>query len=139
MKKFLTFIALTIYLMLIAFTVTHAQENDYFKVVYNGKTSNVYTVTITNKQSCKIDFQFDFTGTVTAVLPSSGNQLTKNQLEGNQTKSFLITGILTGIKVRALTICNSNGNSDWLNVTMTVFNTLPLMFGEIIVKPYHSN
>ncbi len=140
MKKYITLIGLTIYLMLAAFTVTHAQENNYLKVVYNGKTNNVYTVTITNKQSCNIDIQFDFAGTVTSVLPAgSSNNLAFNKLEASQTKSFLITGSLTELKVRSINTCSSNTNSPWITVNMTVFNTLPLLFGEVTVKPYHSS
>ena len=138
-KKYITFIALTIYLMLIAFTVTHAQENNYLKAVYNGKTNNVYTVTITNKQNCKVDFQLDYTGTANSIVPNPKNEIHNNQLEANQTKSFLVTGNLTAIRIKALSICNWSGESTWLPINFVVYNTLPLMFGELTVVPYHAN
>lgn len=138
MKKLLISLGAIVYIMLASYSVTHAQnENNYLKAVYNGKTGNVYTITITNKQNCKVDFQLDYTGTATAIAPNPKNEIHNNMLEANQTKSFLVTGNLTVIKVKALSICNWSGESTWITMNMAVFSSLPLMFGEVKVTPYH--
>lgn len=112
---------------------SYADLDDYLEAKILGYTSGQYVVEIKNKQSCKADIQFSYDGVgITDVSPNPKNSINYNEIPGNSTKVFYLTGKLkTGkIKIKALTICNWCGSDPkWLKLDVSV-DLLPINFIE---------
>lgn len=118
LRKFWRIVFIVIIATLFYFhSMAQTTEDGYLKVVYMGNSGGTYKVKITNKQSCKADISFMFKGSATAISPNWKNNINHNEIPALSTCVYTITGTLTEIKIKALSICNWAGQAPiWLTL-----------------------
>jgi len=124
-------LTLILSLLFITMVAKSQTEDGYLKIFYMGQSGGKYKVQITNKQSCKADLQFQFKGSASAITPNWKNNINHNEIGPLQTCVYEITGTLTEIKVKSLSICNWAGQAPiWLVLDN---HTLPVKITAIRV------
>src|SRR5689334_2149898 len=94
---------LTIAFALLITVVAQAQTEDgYLRIQFLGQTGGQYKVQITNKQNCRADIQFQFNGSANSISPDWKNNINHNEIAAGATAVYTITGVLTEIKIKAL-------------------------------------
>lgn len=108
-------LTLILSLLLITMVVKSQTEDGYLKIFYMGSSGGKYKVQITNKQSCRADIQFQFNGSATAITPNWKNNINHNEIGPLETCVYEITGALTEIKIKSLSVCTWAGQAPiWL-------------------------
>lgn len=113
--------------------ITQAQTEDgYLRIQFLGQSGGKYMVQITNLQNCKADIEFQFKGTANSITPNWKNNINHNEIGPLATAVYTITGTLTEIKIKALSICQWAGQAPiWLILDN---KALPVHFKAIRIK-----
>lgn len=113
--------------------VAHSQTADgYLQIQFLGQSGGQYKVQVKNLQNCKADIEFKFNGSASAITPDWKNNINHNEIPALSTVVYTITGTLTTIQIKALSICNWAGQSPvWLTIDQ---KTLPVTITAIRIR-----
>lgn len=109
------------------FCFTDAKSQDlYIDIQYKGIENGSHKVQIVNYQNCPVDIKLVYQGgNATTILPNTKNSIFSTTIRKG-TSFIYLTGNITGVKIKAETICDWKGeNPKFVNLE---FYALPVKY-----------